>query len=124
MTIGMNSKQLKPIEYLNNLKALSTNHGVGNKFLFRSDYELNNNLTQIAYGSFLPGESCELHSHLTMDEYFFIIRGVGEYLIGDEVLKLKEGTFIEILAGTPHMLSAFGSQKLEFVYWGVSVVNS
>jgi mannose-6-phosphate isomerase-like protein (cupin superfamily) len=105
---------------LKNISPSPVKHGNGVKFIFKKNEELNNNLTQIAYGSFLPGESCDFHVHPTMDEYFFFIKGEGVYNIGEKAIKIVPNTFLEIKSGIKHQLIAKGEENLEFVYWGVA----
>ena len=86
-----------------------------------SDGELQNSLTQIAYGIFKPGESCELHLHPTMFEYFYFIEGYGNYLIDNQIYEIDPNTFIEIPPDTLHQLSANENQELKFIYWGIAI---
>lgn len=106
---------------LSSLAPEETSHGGTKKWVFRSNSELHNSLTQIAFGKFEPGESCPLHLHQTMDEYFFFLDGIGTYIIGDESLSIEPRMLIEIPAGTQHQLIADNGTTLEFIYWGVSV---
>jgi mannose-6-phosphate isomerase-like protein (cupin superfamily) len=106
---------------LSNIVKESTAHGSGLKQVFRSNDGLPSNLTQIAFGTFLQGESCEEHTHQTMDEYFFFIQGKGVYTIEDKDYELKPGCFLEIPAGVKHSLRATSETPLKFVYWGVAL---
>lgn len=101
-----------------------TAHGSGNKYVFRSNDEMPNASTQVAFGRFRPGEVCEEHIHPTMYEYFFFISGKGTYKIEGKNYKLKPDTFLEIPAGMKHSLHADGDQELLFVYWGVATEES
>jgi mannose-6-phosphate isomerase-like protein (cupin superfamily) len=101
-------------------KALSTNHGSGKKFVFMSNVELENSLTQIAFGLLKPKEGCDFHIHETMDEYFYFIKGNGKYYIESEVYELIPNTFLEIKAHKKHALSNDGDIDLEFIYWGIA----
>jgi mannose-6-phosphate isomerase-like protein (cupin superfamily) len=102
------------------LKQTPVNHETGLKHVFRSNLELDNKLTQIAYGVFEPGESSGSHIHNTMDEYFFFMKGFGQYIVDGNIIDIIPNTFIEILAGKTHNLIAIGELNLEFVYWGVA----
>ncbi len=77
-------------------------------------------MTQIAFGTFNAGESCPMHSHETMDEYFFFLKGTGTYIIGEETVDLEENLLVEVPAGIAHQLQADRGEKLEFIYWGVA----
>lgn len=107
--------------YLEELEGNPSSHLTGMKKVFLSNEEDDSNLTQFAFGKFSPGESCEAHSHGTMNEYFYFISGSGKYYIGEEVLALKPGTFIKIPAQTLHWLLNDGDEDLTFVYFGVAV---
>ena len=97
------------------------NHGTGFKKVFvKHDNEVG--LTQFAYSKLEPGDSCELHIHQTMDEYFFVLSGFGKYEIGDEIIEISNGDFIKIPARTPHMLINPTQKKLELVYFGNAII--
>ncbi len=106
---------------IKDLKSISTSHDLGEKFVFKNSEQLNNSLTQVAFGVFLPKVSCETHVHLTMFKYFYFLSGNGTYLIGGESFKVYKGVLIEIPAGIWHSLECQGSEDLEFLYWGVAV---
>lgn len=103
---------------LSELEPQTINHGDGLKYVFRSNETLNNKLTQIAFGVFMPNQTCNYHVHETMDEYFFFIKGSGKYEINDDVFEISPNMFIEIKAGSTHKLIAY--ENLEYVYWGVA----
>ncbi len=101
------------------------NHGSGKKIVFVNNEDTKTALTQFAWSRFESGESCKQHSHPTMDEYFFVYKGSGIYEIGDEVLSLKEGDFIQIPANTKHKLYLdINDEKLELVYFGIDITYS
>lgn len=95
-------------------------HGQGEKFVFLKNGDTETNLTQFAYGKFQPGESCEIHSHETMEEFFYFLKGSGQYIIDGTAIPLKTGVFLRIPARIPHALSASGDCPLEFIYFGIS----
>lgn len=97
-----------------------TAHGQGEKFVFLKNGDSETNLTQFAYGKFQPGESCEIHSHETMEEFFYFLNGSGEYIIDGTAIPLKPEVFVRIPAKIPHALYASGDCPLEFVYFGIS----
>lgn len=106
---------------LNNLLPEVTAHGEGHKQVFLSDGDTPTSITQVAYGKFMPGESCPAHAHDTMEEYFYFISGVGEYVVGGQIHTLGQGSFIRIPAATTHCLKASGNEPLTFFYFGVAV---
>ncbi len=96
------------------------NHGNGLKKVFLQNEDTNTALTQFAWSRFEPGEYCDMHSHLTMDEYFFVYKGSGTYQIGNEILNIIEGDFIRIPANISHKLYVDKkNQTLELIYFGI-----
>ena len=112
--------QNKIFELLKNITATHTAHGMGKKFVFLNNTDTQTALTQFAYGCMAPGEGCEEHTHTTMDEFFFFLKGNGLYKVGDAEYELKPESFLRIPAGVPHSLLATGDGNLEFVYFGVA----
>ncbi len=96
-------------------------HGSGKKRVFISNEDTDTALTQFAWARFESGESCQKHSHPTMDEYFFVYKGSGIYEIGDDVLSIEEGDFIKIPSKTYHKLYADKNNTvLELIYFGIA----
>ena len=112
--------QNKIFENLANIPATATAHGMGRKFIFLNNDDTATAITQYAFGSMAPGEGCEEHTHQTMDEYFFFVKGNGTYKVGDTTYELVPKSFLRIPAGVPHSLLATGNENLEFVYFGVA----
>lgn len=111
---------MKYLFKLSEIPFTDTSHGTTKKRVLLQGDELPNALTQIAHGEFQIGESCPMHHHPTMDEYFYFIRGRGTYVIGGDRFGVEPSTLVEIPAGTTHQLLADKNDVLEFVYWGVS----
>ena len=57
--------------------------------------------------------------HPTMDEYFFVLSGCGEYTINNIKHNITKGDFIFIPAGVKHFLKTKNKNGLELVYFGV-----
>lgn len=106
---------------LDELSCEETSHGNSVKQVFLRSAELFNQLTQIAFSRFLPDEQTPMHSHQSMDEYFFFLSGQGRYIIAEETIVLQPKMLIEIPAGTNHQLIADKPDGLEFLYWGVAI---
>jgi mannose-6-phosphate isomerase-like protein (cupin superfamily) len=106
---------------LSNLVPELNAHGSGTKLVFRKNTELNNSCTQIAFGEFKPGESCELHAHKTMYEYFYFIEGRCLYEINDTQYLIEPDTFVEIPPNYKHRLINNGDVYLKFIYWGIAI---
>ena len=97
-----------------------TAHVQGVKQVFLRNADTPTAITQVAYGLFADTDYCEMHTHPTMEECFFFIKGSGIYIVGDESISLQSGVFVRIPAGVPHRLQATGSEPLEYVYFGVA----
>lgn len=111
----------KLFAYLEEIKGEPTAHLSGIKKVFLKNEDCQTSLTQFAYGIFKPGEICKRHSHATMEELFFFIKGTGEYTVGETKFELRPGTFLRIPSATEHELINNGAANLEFVYFGVAV---
>jgi len=108
---------------LQNLVSVPIAHGSALKKVFISNEETSSALTQFAWSIFKASDSCESHSHLTMDEYFFVHEGSGTYWLDDEELLITKGDFLRIPANTPHRVAANRGTELELVYFGIALDN-
>ena len=105
---------------LADLEREHTAHAQGVKQVFLRNGDTPTNVTQVAYGTFSATDYCELHTHSTMEECFFFMKGAGVYTVDTQDIDLKPGVFIRIPAGVPHRLEATGPEPLEYVYFGVA----
>ena len=109
---------------LNDLPTEKINHGEGKKCVFINNNDTQTSLTQFAWSKFKSNQSCKTHSHPTMDEYFFVLKRFGIYIINDIKIKIKQGDFIRIPANTTHKLYLENNQKnLELIYFGIATNN-
>lgn len=106
--------------HLAQLEPVLTAHAQGAKQVFLRHGDTQTSLTQVAYGMFAPTDFCDLHTHPTMEECFFFLKGQGVYTVGEQHIPLQEGVFVRIPAGVPHRLEATGPEPLEYVYFGVA----
>jgi len=111
----------KVFQHLNDIMPSETAHQQGRKFVFLRNEDSVTDLTQFAYGKFMPGEDSQDHVHLTMEECFFILKGEGGCIINGVYNKLTPGTFLRIPAGVTHKLKADVGEVLEFVYFGIAL---
>jgi mannose-6-phosphate isomerase-like protein (cupin superfamily) len=111
----------KIYEFLDRIRPVSTVHVAGEKQVFLSEVDTESNITQFAYGRFTPGEGCEEHSHQTMEECFFFIRGYGVYKVENELIDIKPNTFFRIRPDIRHYIKNTGDSNLEFIYFGVAI---
>lgn len=109
---------------LTHLERECTAHAQGIKQVFLRNGDTPTSVTQVAYGTFSRADFCELHTHLTMEECFFFMKGTGAYVVDNQTIDLEPGVFVRIPAGVPHRLEATGTEPLEYVYFGVATNNS
>ena len=110
-------------QFLKNIDKISDesiSHSSGVKKVFIKNDDTETALTQFAWSKLKSGESCKNHLHPTMDEYFFVYKGSGTYVIDKEQLQIQEGDFIRIPANTAHSLFVSNTDvSLELVYLGI-----
>ncbi len=59
------------------------------------------------------------HRHTSMEEIFFILKGKGEFIIGREREKVKEGDCILVPANMIHTMINTGKETIEYIVFGV-----
>jgi quercetin dioxygenase-like cupin family protein len=107
------------IQSLDLLPVSITSHKVGKKKCFDIK-NIHEDITQIAVGFLAPFERIDDHKHPSMDEYFYIIEGLGVIDIAGEKSKIKKDDFIYIQANTVHSLvNSSELMELKFFYWGI-----
>lgn len=105
---------------LTHLERELTAHAQGAKQVFLRNSDTPTNVTQVAYGTFSKADYCELHTHPTMEECFFFLKGNGFYVVADQQIPLQYGVFVRIPAGVQHRLEATSDEPLEYVYFGIA----
>jgi len=109
------------IQHIDSIEDVLTAHLSGSKKVLLNAQQTGNAITQIAVGNLKAGEKVEEHTHATMNEYFYFLKGKGEYLINGQSYELTKGTFVLIPAKAKHALSNTGEDDLEFFYFGVAI---
>jgi len=61
------------------------------------------------------------HKHEESEEIFYIIRGIGDFRVGDKTYRVKPGDVIYIPPMDEHLLTNVGPEALEFVDFNVPV---
>lgn len=56
------------------------------------------------------------HSHLIMEEIYYVTKGSGELVLGDKVLKIKEGDTIPIPKNTAHQLRTVDGKPFDIIF--------
>lgn len=62
-----------------------------------------------------PGKRLSLQSHKHRQEHWFVVEGVAEVTIGDDVVSLKTGEHCDIPLGAVHRAANPGSEDLVFI---------
>lgn len=106
---------------LGDIVPVITAHGNSAKQVFITSTDTQTDLTQFAYGKMEPGIFTGLHSHATMEEVFYFIKGSGIFTINDIEYAVTPGSFVRVPAAAQHALLATGQNMLEFVYFGMAV---
>ena len=113
--------RLKEVIYKNlkSITEVSTSHAIGSKKILLQGSECESMLTQVAVGSLLKGEFVESHSHPTMEEYYFFIKGKAKLTIDTVEYNCEKDTFIKIPKNAIHSLIA--ETAIDFIYWGIAI---
>lgn len=113
--------KVKEVIYKNlkSITAVSTAHSIGLKRILLKGSECESMLTQAAIGSLLKGEFVENHSHPTMEEFYFFIKGKANLTINDIEHFCEKDTFIKIPKDSIHSLMAITA--IDFIYWGIAI---
>ena len=53
----------------------------------------------------LPGQAQKVHAHEGSDKVYYVLRGTGRFIVGDEEENLGEGYAVIARAGIPHGVS-------------------
>lgn len=119
--IGLSIKSTKMvnsvvIKNISEIAYMNTSHSYGLKKIFEGP-NANALLTQVAYCELEEG-SIDIHSHETMDEYFYIISGSALFKIDDKEYECEEGTYICIPATIKHGFVV--TKEIKMFYFGIN----
>ena len=104
---------------LKNIAVESTSHSIGMKRILLKGSESESMLTQAAIGSLLKDQFVDNHSHPTMEEFYFFIKGNAKVTIENTEYFCKKDTFIKIPKDAIHSLKAITA--IDFIYWGIAL---
>jgi len=85
----------------------------GNDFLSKVSF-INDNLVD-------PGVAIELHEHVDLEEVYYILSGIGEIHVGDEVCQVREGDAVYLPPRVSHAMKNTGSHPLRFICVGAMI---
>lgn len=107
------------LKHLKDILPRLTSHGIGEKRVLLSGDETETAVTQIAVTTLHAGETASGHSHATMEEYFFFLKGEAALTIDGKRIRCHEGDFVQITKGTSHTLEAVSD--VEVMTIGIAV---
>jgi mannose-6-phosphate isomerase-like protein (cupin superfamily) len=85
----------------------------GSDFLSKVSF-INDNLVD-------PGVAIELHEHVDLEEVYYILSGIGEIRVGDEVCQAREGDAVYLPPRVSHTMKNIGSHPLRFICVGAMI---
>jgi mannose-6-phosphate isomerase-like protein (cupin superfamily) len=59
-----------------------------------------------------PGQVQATHAHEGADKIYFVVEGLGRFLVGDEEREVGEGMLVVAPAGVPHGVTNTGAGRL------------
>ena len=59
-----------------------------------------------------PGQTQNTHTHTDQDKFYFVIEGMGEFVVGEETKEAGVGCIIWASAGAPHGVTNAGEHRL------------
>lgn len=97
---------------INDIKGVSTAHGIGVKQVLLSNGDTDSAVTQIAVTTLRAGDEVKPHMHKIMDEHYFILNGEGIMFICNKQYPIEYGTYLLIAAGEEHSLRALTNLQM------------
>lgn len=59
-----------------------------------------------------PGQVQQVHEHSDQDKFYYVIEGVGQFTVGDEVTDAGPGHVVWAEAGVPHGVENKAAERL------------
>ena len=59
-----------------------------------------------------PGQSQAMHAHADQDKFYFVVEGVGDFVVGEEERTAGEGMVVWAPTGVSHGVSNNGKKRL------------
>ena len=100
------------IKHLNDISAIPTSHGCGEKRVLASNEETVSAITQIAETVLHKGETAEAHTHETMEEFFYILDGEVKFLTLSGNVVCRKGDFVLLKPNELHGLVALSDTEM------------
>lgn len=106
--------------HLSAIPPIPTTHGIGEKRVLLANDETETFITQIAVTHLKKGEQVAGHSHPTMAEYFYFLKGEVNFTYGDEVSLCRAGDFVQVPPAVVHSLEVLEDAEVMTVGCAVS----
>lgn len=100
------------LRHTTDITAISTSHGVGVKRVLATNEDIGTPITQIARTVLRQGEIVANHTHPTMDEHFYFIKGTCIAVISDKEYSCSENDYLFVPAGISHQLKILSNMEL------------
>lgn len=94
------------VKHLSEIPIQLTSHGCGVKRVLVSNEETVSAITQIAETFLHKGDTATIHSHETMEEFFYVLEGEVDIATDSSKAICKQGDFITISPKEQHSLKA------------------
>jgi quercetin dioxygenase-like cupin family protein len=80
--------------------------GMGKSTLFESSHLL------VGLNAFEPGQAHPLHAHDGMDKLYYVVGGLGVFLLNGRELEMRAGQLLVAPSGVPHGIRNTGEERL------------
>lgn len=100
------------LRHIGGIIPASTSHGVGEKRVIAKREDVGYPIIQIARTLLTVGEKVEPHTHPTMDEHFFFLKGESEITIDETVRCCKADDYLYIPAGHRHAIKVISNTEM------------
>ena len=107
------------IKNLTDLNWTAANHSGLFKKVFFVGEDFVSNITQVAYTELNQGAEIVNHTHISMEEVFFLLEGICEFNIQGVSFLAEKQSIIRIPLNQEHSIRAISNCKL--FYFGVSI---
>jgi len=94
--------------------------GVWKKVLLGREDFIKGDIQMVNWAKLPAGRSFRRHYHEDLQETFVIIKGTASVTVGAESDRLAPGDVVVIPAGAAHIMTAIGSEDVEYIALGIS----
>src|SRR6476620_5454016 len=62
-----------------------------------------------------PNQTQPVHAHAGADKFYFVLNGVGSFVVGEEERTVAAGAVVIAPAGVPHGVTNIGAERLSLL---------